>query len=82
MLDKEDIATAKEIATVLQASKSKELIVAGNLISVLLSEREQQQPAQKPWVGLTDEEIDYINYTTAYMLAREVEAKLKEKNSA
>jgi hypothetical protein len=34
----------------------------------------------RPWVGLTDEEIDSINYTSAYMLAREVEAKLKERN--
>ena len=35
----------------------------------------------KEWVGLTDEEIDIINYTSAHMLAREVEAKLKEKNT-
>jgi hypothetical protein len=27
-----------------------------------------------------DEEIDNINYTSAHMLAREVLAKLKEKN--
>ena len=33
------------------------------------------------WVGLTDEEIDSINYTSAHMLAKEVEAKLKEKNT-
>jgi len=38
-------------------------------------------PPQRTWVGLTDEEIDYINYTTAHMLAREVEAKLKELNT-
>jgi len=37
-------------------------------------------PPQRTWVGLTDEEIDNINYTTAHMLAREVEAKLKERN--
>ena len=36
---------------------------------------------ERTWVGLTDEEIDNINYTTAHMLAREVEAKLKEKNT-
>ena len=35
---------------------------------------------QRTWVGLTDEEIDSINYTSAHMLAREVEAKLKERN--
>ena len=38
-------------------------------------------PSQRTWVGLTDEEIDIINYTSAHMLAREVEAKLKEKNN-
>jgi hypothetical protein len=36
---------------------------------------------QRTWVGLTDDEIDNINYTSAHMLAREVEAKLKEKNT-
>ena len=35
---------------------------------------------KREFVGLTDEEIDDINYTSANMLAREVEAKLKEKN--
>ena len=37
--------------------------------------------AQRTWVDLTDEEIDNINYTSAHMLAREVLAKLKEKNT-
>jgi hypothetical protein len=36
--------------------------------------------SQRTWVGLTDDEIDNINYTSAHMLAREVETKLKEKN--
>jgi hypothetical protein len=40
-----------------------------------------QAKAQRTWVGLTDDEIDNINYTSAHMLAREVEAKLREKNS-
>jgi len=46
------------------------------------------QPAQKPWVGLTDEEeIEIIEkYMTTIglgeMFIDEVEAKLKEKNSA
>ena len=42
-------------------------------------QRTTEQPRR--WVGLTDEEIDNINYTSAHMLAREVEAKLKEKNT-
>ncbi|CAB5230240.1 hypothetical protein UFOVP1562_51 [uncultured Caudovirales phage] len=36
---------------------------------------------QRTWVGLTDEEIDNINYTSAHMLASEVEARLKERNT-
>jgi hypothetical protein len=39
-----------------------------------------QEPPQRTWLGLTDDEIDNINYTSAHMLAREVEAKLREKN--
>ena len=35
----------------------------------------------RTWVDLTDEEIDNINYTSAHMLAREVLAKFKEKNT-
>ena len=38
-------------------------------------------PSQRTWVDLTDEEIDNINYTSAHMLAKEVEARLKEKNT-
>ena len=38
-------------------------------------------PPQRTWVELTEEEIDNINYTSAHMLAREVLAKFKEKNT-
>jgi hypothetical protein len=56
MLDKEDIATAKEIAKVFSESKNDELVVAGNLITVLLAEREKQRPSRSDmtWAGLTD----------------------------
>jgi hypothetical protein len=39
--------------------------------------------AQRPWVGLTDEERDDLldNYITAEGRARAIEAKLKEKNN-
>ena len=50
-----------------------------------------EQPAQRTWVGLTDEEIWAMDaYTMAitdqetrwlYRLARAIEAKLKEKNT-
>jgi hypothetical protein len=43
------------------------------------------QPAQKPWVGLTDEEIQEclqgLPTQTIDVYARRIEAKLKEKNS-
>ena len=41
-----------------------------------------KQAAQRPWVGLTDEEFHYciaLKNTTA--IAEEVEAKLKERNT-
>ena len=37
--------------------------------------------AQRTWVDLTDEEIDNINYTSAHMLARAIEARLKKLNT-
>ena len=44
-----------------------------------------EQPAQRPWVGLTDEEIDEVlnsfDTTDIYKYFRAMEAKLKEKNT-
>lgn len=42
-----------------------------------------RKPASKPWVGLTDEELEIINDcgdTDSYKFARAIEAKLREKN--
>jgi Icc-related predicted phosphoesterase len=82
MLDKEDISTAKEIAKVLRESKVDELVVAGNLITVLLAGREQQ----RTWEGLTDIEINDLvhshdDFDGLWEFADAVEAKLKEKNT-
>ena len=44
-------------------------------------------PPSKPWVSLTDEEIDYIwgvtppDYENFFEFPRAIEAKLKEKNN-
>ena len=39
-------------------------------------------PPQRPWVGLTDDEFDELEYRFArYELYRAIEAKLKEKNN-
>jgi Icc-related predicted phosphoesterase len=78
MLDKEDISTAKEIAKVFRESKVDELVVAGNLITVLLAEREQQ----RTWVGLDEEDdIDWEEGGSLRDLVEAVEAKLREKNT-
>jgi hypothetical protein len=45
-------------------------------------------PFKRPWVSLTDEEIDYIwgispgDYEDKFAFPRAIEAKLKEKNGA
>lgn len=42
-------------------------------------------PAQRTWVGLTDEEvrktINDVNPRNSFIVARDIEAKLKEKNT-
>ena len=44
----------------------------------------EAEPAQKPWVGLTDEEkaslANSVDYEEYYLLVENVEAKLMEKN--
>jgi hypothetical protein len=46
---------------------------------------QMEQPTQRPWVGLTDEEIDlaigFVGSFGARQDARAIEAKLKEKNT-
>ena len=55
----------------------KDGIDQGNLCDV----HYWQAKAQRTWVDLTDEEIDNINYTSAHMLARAIEARLKKLNT-
>ncbi len=38
-------------------------------------------PPQRKWVGLTDEEIKQMGLDNYRQVVREVEAKLKEKNT-
>jgi len=40
----------------------------------------QVQKTLKPWVGLTDEEIEKLDLSNYVQVVRIVEAKLKEKN--
>jgi len=46
------------------------------------AERLYTAPPQRTWVGLTDEEVKKIAYNTAERkVAKDIEAKLKEKNT-
>ena len=35
---------------------------------------------KKPWVGLTDDEIEHLRNDQPWWMVRDIEAKLKEKN--
>ena len=36
---------------------------------------------QRPWVGLTDDEIEHLRNDQPWWMVRDIEAKLKEKNT-
>jgi hypothetical protein len=36
---------------------------------------------KKPWVGLTDDEIEHLRNDQPWWMVRDIEAKLKEKNT-
>ena len=80
-LDKEDIVTAKNVAKTLQQSKNDELVVVGNLLAHLLTERDAPQ---RTWEGLSVFEINDLVENTEYEdyrgLVERTEAKLKGKN--
>ena len=47
-----------------------------------LGQEIEAQPVQRPWVGLTEDEvIDVFKEKNAIKFARAIEAKLKEKNT-
>jgi len=61
-----------------------------NHVSVKDVYKDATQETHKPWVGLTDKEINYVIETSKnlegslvlpYGYARDIEAKLKEKNN-
>jgi hypothetical protein len=69
----------------------KQLIDADNAVYAQgyedgMAAESKVQKTLRPWVGLTDEEIDEAikacNTTDTYKYFRAIEAKLKEKNSA
>jgi hypothetical protein len=62
-----------------QAKQRKEAVKA----AMLREEDDDIQDYKKPWVGLTDEEAEYIEGMSmdAFVAIRMTEAKLKEKNT-
>lgn len=38
-------------------------------------------PPQRTWVGLTDDEIEHLRNDQPWWMVRDIEAKLKEKNT-
>ena len=57
----------------------------GQAMSFAAEELIQPKPASKPWVGLTEYDIDQIPYSCSHadsrLIAFAIEAKLKEKNA-
>ena len=48
----------------------------------LVKKKLEKKSKKKEWVGLTDREIDDLDYSgTRVEFARDIEAKLKEKNT-
>jgi hypothetical protein len=60
-----------------QAKQRKESVRA----AMLREEDDDIQDYKKPWVGLTDEEIEQMGLSNYIKVVRETETKLKEKNT-
>jgi len=43
--------------------------------------RESSAPQRREWVGLTDDEIEHLRNDQPWWMVRDIEAKLKEKNT-
>ena len=50
------------------------------LESILHSLERIEARQNKPWVGLTDDEIEHLRNDQPWWMVRDIEAKLKEKN--
>ena len=78
MTDKESMKLALEALETL-------MIERGSIYEKAIAALKERlaQPAQRTWVGLTDDEIALINadYPHPQGFARAIEAKLKEKNT-
>jgi len=70
----------------LPSMKTQQMLIQRDEAIVALREA-LAQPAQRPWQGLTDEEVEMIEAGIGYMgrsvtaIIKEAEAKLKERNT-
>jgi hypothetical protein len=51
------------------------------LVIKLLDAFSMVNKAQRTWVGLTDDEIEHLRNDQPWWMVRDIEAKLKEKNT-
>jgi hypothetical protein len=51
------------------------------LVIKLLDAFSMVNKAQRKWVGLTDDEIEHLRNDQPWWMVRDIEAKLKEKNT-
>ena len=51
------------------------------LVIKLLDAFSMVNKAQREWVGLTDDEIEHLRNDQPWWMVRDIEAKLKEKNT-
>ena len=86
----EQIESLRQAITTEESSAVQEPVAWGVHDQIALNKTPETNPQQKrEWVGLTDEEIKHIEETTTCLaneswlrnLTRNIEAKLKEKNT-
>jgi hypothetical protein len=72
----EKIIADQEATLITQKRPTK--IVGPNLVEILNAAGFYQK---RPWVGLTDDEIEHLRNDQPWWMVRDIEAKLKEKNT-
>jgi hypothetical protein len=78
-------ALKKLIAAIQSEHKCQTCEALARTVMMDQTAHDTQTAAQRPWVGLTDEEMKAVCAQTwsydPYLIARAIEAKLKEKNT-
>ena len=77
----------KALKLALEALEADELAMVINNYGHMVFRKEiaitaiKEALAQQEWVGLTDDEIEHLRNDQPWWMVRDIEAKLKEKNS-